>query len=577
MGGHITRNAFYDSLSGGGDGPFPSTTHRCHHKPKRCLPVQCGGVGASPPISPLLFHPNSKGSQIVMDATQKVAKRQASFCNAITFTNRPVALYEQVRLKITKKQCCWSGALRLGFTSKDPSRINPDNLPKYACPDLVSQSGFWAKALPEEFANEGNVVAFWVDKKGRVFYRINDSAPMLFFSGVRAAEPVWALIDVYGLTRGVQLLDSEVVPADCLRPRSFTTVRSSSLRRDADDSRLSVSLCDLNLQQQDGSPAQNPAHRHTLHLASASACPIPQNSLNSQQSSLLPSSMDSDLRFHQLRGAHIRTLDEHTVARSEHGRDERTLVFTSRPPHSGETVFIKVTKSSPARSGSLSYGVTSCDPAVLRPSDLPYNPEALVDRQEFWAVCRVPTPLQSGDILGFVVNAEGEVVLSHNGANVGMQVCVDNSRPLWMFFGLHGAVTQLRILGSTHVGDPRASSNPSSPSSSPPTPISTLGSGVSDPVLSGGLCSAAFCGPAGGTIPSSPVSLPKSPTFPCGRGPRSDECSICYENAVDTVIYACGHMCLCYSCGLKLKKMSNACCPICRRQIRDIIKTYRST
>lgn len=108
--------------------------------------------------------------------------------------------------QITKKQCCWSGALRLGFTSKDPSRIHPDSLPKYACPDLVSQSGFWAKALPEEFANEGNIIAFWVDKKGRVFYCVNDSAAMLFFNGVRTAEPLWALVDVYGLTRGVQLL-----------------------------------------------------------------------------------------------------------------------------------------------------------------------------------------------------------------------------------------------------------------------------------------------------------------------------------------------------------------------------------
>lgn len=113
---------------------------------------------------------------------------------------------KRCHLQITKKQCCWSGALRLGFTSKDPSRINPDTLPKYACPDLVSQSGFWAKALPEELSNEGNVVSFWVDKKGRVFYRINDSSPMLFFSGVLISEPLWALIDIYGLTRGVQLL-----------------------------------------------------------------------------------------------------------------------------------------------------------------------------------------------------------------------------------------------------------------------------------------------------------------------------------------------------------------------------------
>lgn len=55
----------------------------------------------------------------------------------------------------------------------------------------------------------------------------------------------------------------------------------------------------------------------------------------------------------------------------------------------------------------------------------------------------------------------------------------------------------LSWLGSTHLGDQRATSNPSSPSSSPHTP-SALGSGSSDPVLNGGLCSAAYCSSAGG-------------------------------------------------------------------------------
>uniref|UniRef100_A0A8C5QRA1 E3 ubiquitin-protein ligase NEURL1 n=1 Tax=Leptobrachium leishanense TaxID=445787 RepID=A0A8C5QRA1_9ANUR len=506
MGGQITRSTLYDSIGG----TFPSSSHRCHHKQKHCMPIQqCGGLV----ISPLLFHPHAKGSQIVMETTQKAVKRQASFCNAITFSNRAVVIHEQVRLKITKKQCCWSGALRLGFTSKDPSRINPDTLPKYACPDLVSQSGFWAKALPEEFANEGNIIAFWVDKKGRVFYRVNDSGAMLFFSGVRTTEPLWALIDVYGLTRGVELLESEIIPPDCLRPRSFTAIPRPSLRRETEETRLSVSLCDLNLQEENF-PTMTPM------------CPIPQNSLNSQHSHLLPSQLESDLRFHQLRGAHIKTLDDQTVARLEHAREERTLVFTNRPLRINETIFVKINKSNSSRSGSLSYGVTTCDPSTLRPSDLPYNPESLVDRKEFWAVCRVSVPLQSGDILGFMVNAEGELHLSHNGASTGMQVCVDCSHPLWMFFGLHGAIMQIRILG---------------------------------------------------TAPNSPVSMPESPISPSLSGSWSDECTICYENMVDTVIYSCGHMCLCYTCGLKLKKMNNACCPICRRAIKDIIKTYRSS
>lgn len=228
---------------------------------------------------------------------------------------------------------------------------------------------------------------------------------------------------------------------DCLRPRSFTALRRPSLRCEADEARLSVSLCDLNVPGADGDDGAPPA-----------GCPIPQNSLNSQHSRALPAQLDGDLRFHALRaGAHVRILDEQTVARLEHGRDERALVFTSRPVRVAETIFIKVTRSGGARAGALSIGVTTCDPGTLRPSDLPFSPEALVDRKEFWAVCRVPGPLHSGDILGLVVNADGELHLSHNGAAAGMQLCVDASQPLWMLFSLHGAITQVRILGECRV------------------------------------------------------------------------------------------------------------------------------
>lgn len=85
------------------------------------------------------------------------------------------------------------------------------------------------------------------------------------------------------------------------------------------------------------------------------------------------------------------------------------------------------------------------------------------------------------------------------------------------------------------------------------------------------------------TAPSSPLSPPVSPTFlspevlpPGGNGgSKSGECTVCFDQEVDTVIYTCGHMCLCHECGLKLKRQINACCPICRRPIKDVIKTYR--
>ena len=55
----------------------------------------------------------------------------------------------------------------------------------------------------------------------------------------------------------------------------------------------------------------------------------------------------------------------------------------------------------------------------------------------------------------------------------------------------------------------------------------------------------------------------------------SNECSVCLDNAVDCVIYTCGHMCVCYRCALDIKQNKGEC-PICRRDIVDIIKIFRS-
>jgi len=53
------------------------------------------------------------------------------------------------------------------------------------------------------------------------------------------------------------------------------------------------------------------------------------------------------------------------------------------------------------------------------------------------------------------------------------------------------------------------------------------------------------------------------------------QCLICLDKPVDTVLYQCGHMCLCYGCGMQLKQRG-AHCPVCRAPIRDIIKAYHS-
>lgn len=56
------------------------------------------------------------------------------------------------------------------------------------------------------------------------------------------------------------------------------------------------------------------------------------------------------------------------------------------------------------------------------------------------------------------------------------------------------------------------------------------------------------------------------------------DCTICYENPIDSVLYMCGHMCMCYDCAMKHWRggINGGACPLCRAPIRDVIRTYKS-
>jgi protein neuralized len=63
-----------------------------------------------------------------------------------------------------------------------------------------------------------------------------------------------------------------------------------------------------------------------------------------------------------------------------------------------------------------------------------------------------------------------------------------------------------------------------------------------------------------------------------GDGTTSgNECSICYERSIDSVLYMCGHMCMCYECAVQQwRGKGGGHCPLCRAVIRDVIRTYKS-
>lgn len=61
-----------------------------------------------------------------------VARRVDSFCKGVAFSSRPVTVNEKVFIKFLEISDNWSGVLRFGFTSEDPSNVK--KVPKYACP-----------------------------------------------------------------------------------------------------------------------------------------------------------------------------------------------------------------------------------------------------------------------------------------------------------------------------------------------------------------------------------------------------------------------------------------------------------
>ncbi|XP_052224805.1 uncharacterized protein LOC127840428 [Dreissena polymorpha] len=63
-------------------------------------------------------------------------------------------------------------------------------------------------------------------------------------------------------------------------------------------------------------------------------------------------------------------------------------------------------------------------------------------------------------------------------------------------------------------------------------------------------------------------------TAALSRPVNDTHCLICLDNHSDSVLYQCGHMCVCFPCGRHLMDRG-AKCPVCRAPIRDIIRAYK--
>jgi hypothetical protein len=67
---------------------------------------------------------------------------------------------------------------------------------------------------------------------------------------------------------------------------------------------------------------------------------------------------------------------------------------------------------------------------------------------------------------------------------------------------------------------------------------------------------------------------------PASQPMYAGHCTVCLTAIADTVLYRCGHLCVCYTCGLQLQHstpVNGVKCPICRAPVDDILRVYRSS
>ena len=152
----------------------------------------------------LQFH-RLHGTAVVLSEGGAVATRCGDFCNGLAFSNQPIKVGQKVCLELTQS-AEWSGALRLGVTFHDPSKLNQKDLPRYACPDLTNKEGYWARGLNEKYADTGNHITFYVNGSGQLHYFVNNEHKGMLLNHLPTTKRLWALFDIYGNTSAAKLV-----------------------------------------------------------------------------------------------------------------------------------------------------------------------------------------------------------------------------------------------------------------------------------------------------------------------------------------------------------------------------------
>lgn len=283
-----------------------------------------------------------------------------------------------------------------------------------------------------------------------------------------------------------------------------------------------------------------------------------------------------------------------------------SYVFLNEPIEYGKRTFclqiIGTDQSKEEQKMSLSIGCTTCDPKTLKINDLPNDSYILLDRPEYWIVFKnfyndekKKKYLNVADELCFKINEQtGDLGFSVNGNLItNCLFNVDLTQKLFFFFDLCGKINGIRLIQSCneiHENHESFSREYKDVEMNTSTPfIRNDGKQKSKRKLRPNSALIEFYRNqlTFESVNEPQVTAENTKTNPVEKRKSfvKEECRICWENPIECVLYSCGHMCLCWKCANNLKNQINVNksgttekprCPICRIEIIDIIRFFKS-